>query len=166
MILLCEAMILDNTFVPTHDPRWYFEPLLSLSFPLSCNCLVTWGEIPLWAEVTRTVSSLPNYGGLDSHTYCLMISKCAKNVQSDLRSTPKGHPSESDHHTLTIFGKSIKRHRKSIDLCSVLPVVDPMSQYQRIERVLTQNLHCALCIFLPKSVLVGKAAMPFCFVSI
>ena len=56
---LCEAMILDDTF----------EPLLSLSFPLSCNCLVTWGEIPLKAEVTRTVSSLPNffnYGGLDS----------------------------------------------------------------------------------------------------
>ena len=153
-------MILDNTFVPTHDPRWYFEPLLSLSFPLSCNCLVTYGErgIPLQAEVTRTVSSLPNffnYGGLDSDTYSLRILKCAN-----------GHLSESDHHTLTIFGKSIKRHRKSIDLCSVLPVVDPMSQYQRIERVLTQNLHCALCIFLPKCVVVRRPGMPFCFVSI
>ena len=82
-----------------------FEPLLSLSFPLSCNCLVTWGEIPLWAEVTRTVSSLPNYGGLDtdSDTYSLRILKFAKNVESDLRFTSKGHPSESDHHTFTIF---------------------------------------------------------------
>ena len=79
-----------------------FGPLLSLSFPLSCNCLVTWGEIPLWAEVTRTVSSLPNffnYVGLDSDTYSLRILKCAKNVESDLRFTSKGQPSESDHHT-------------------------------------------------------------------
>ena len=98
MILLCEAMILDDTF----------EPLLSLSFPLSCNCLVTYGErgTPLQAEVTRTVSSLPNffnYGGLDSDTYSLRILKFAKNVESDLRFTSKGHPSESDHHTFTIF---------------------------------------------------------------
>ena len=88
-------MILDDTF----------EPLLSLSFPLSCNCLVTYGQraTPLWAEVTRIVSSLPKYGGLDSDIYSLRILKCIKNVETDLRFTSKGHPSESDQHTLTIF---------------------------------------------------------------
>ena len=135
-------MILDDSF----------EPLLSLSFPLSCNCLVTWGEIPLWAEMTRTVSSLPNffnYGGLDSDTYSLRILKCAKNVESYLRFTSKGHPSESDHHTVTIFWQKHKKAKKKY--WSVLRAVDlmspcPVSSIRVSERILTQNL----CIFLPK----------------
>ena len=149
-------MILDNTFVPTHDPRWYFEPLLSLSFPLSCNCLVTYGErgIPLWAEMTRIVSSLPKYGGLDSDsdTYSLRILKFAKNVESDLRFTSKGHP--SDHHTLTILSQKQKKPKEkywsllSAPSCWYHVSLSSINQSVHwTEGILTQNLHCAYCAY-------------------